>query len=508
MSEKGFLSQAEKIESMFLGQLVSDFSYSSRCERVINESIDFTSEKYRFFYRFLIDMYKTFSKKFNKESLSTYAELSESRKYVFEKHGGFSSLEQLGFIGKALNISFESNLEMLKKMSIFREYKKAGFPMDSLFGEVRFEKLKASDITKIIRKKINDINNVTLKESESEAVNETMKQTILNLVKKPDVGLQTGWHGFNSLFRGLRKGKVLFEGMLSNEGKTRKMINLATYVTLVQNEKFLILSNEMDYDDIKNCFITTVLNNKEFQKLHKVKIYKPEKEIVEGIYRDKNNEVITRTIDDDEEWANYLLENSPEFAKVIQVMEWVEKNMTTNLLFGDVGRDYSDSTLEYEIQKHKDLYDIKYIGYDTLKGYKTDEWQPIKQTATMLKELAKDLDIFLYAVFQLTDSSENIDIFELNSQNVANSKQIKHIADFMTVSKRITRDIYDNYCIESFEDSKIKVNLNERKTYYGTKIIKNRSNNKDQLLAFEVNLDTNEWKNIGYLLKKDWSESK
>ena len=41
------------------------------------------------------------------------------------------------------------------------------------------------------------------------------------------------------------------------------------------------------------------LNNKEFKELHGVKLMKPEKEIILGVYRDKNGEIIRRKIDED-----------------------------------------------------------------------------------------------------------------------------------------------------------------------------------------------------------------
>ena len=103
---------------------------------------------------------------------------------------------------------------------------------------------------------------------------------------------------YNEYFLGMRDTKLLFEGFLSNEGKTRKLVLLAAYVALVQNENFFLMSNEMDEEDLRSCLITTVINNKEFQDLHGVVLEKPEKEIVLGVYHDKRGEIIRRKIDD------------------------------------------------------------------------------------------------------------------------------------------------------------------------------------------------------------------
>ena len=50
-----------------------------------------------------------------------------------------------------------------------------------------------------------------------------------------------------------------------------------------RNQKILFMSNEMSEEDLRNCLLTTVVNNKEFQALHGIKRNKPEKEIVLGV---------------------------------------------------------------------------------------------------------------------------------------------------------------------------------------------------------------------------------
>lgn len=119
-----------------------------------------------------------------------------------------------------------------------------------------------------------------------EAVELTNKNSaqIDKYLEKPNFGLPFPWYMYNEYYLGLRETKVLFEGFLSNEGKTRKLILLAAYVALVQDENFFLMSNEMDEEDLRSCLITTVINNKEFQDLHGVYITKPEKEIVLGVY--------------------------------------------------------------------------------------------------------------------------------------------------------------------------------------------------------------------------------
>lgn len=58
----------------------------------------------------------------------------------------------------------------------------------------------------------------------------------------------------NDLFRGLKLGTVMFNGMPSNAGKTRYMMAIVAYVTLVQKQKALLLLNEMDLESVGTAY--------------------------------------------------------------------------------------------------------------------------------------------------------------------------------------------------------------------------------------------------------------
>ena len=166
------------------------------------------------------------------------------------------------------------------------------------------------------------------------------------------------WSMYNEMFFGCRLGKVIFQGFLSNEGKSRNLMLLAAYLTLAREQKFLLLSNEMDEEDLRNCLITTVVNNPEFQEFHNVKINKPEKEIVLGLYRDNEGKFIERLrnedgmyIEDEDAFIERLKTTSDEYKKIVKIAEWIDEKRDGKLFFKDVGTDYSDEALEFEFRK-------------------------------------------------------------------------------------------------------------------------------------------------------------
>jgi hypothetical protein len=288
-------------------------------------------------------------------------------------------------------------------------------------------------------------------------------------------------------------------------------MKLMAYITMVKNEKFLFCSNEMDEEDLRSALITTVVNNPEFKELHGVNIIKVEREIVLGIYKDDNGKFIERSCNSkgsydetEEEYIQRVRKNSKEFRQILEIGKWIDSKKDKQIFFKDVGNDYSDQTLEFEYRKHNIVYGVKYCGYDTLKGYCTDNWESIKQTATKLKELMKETKMFLWAVFQLTDDTVFTDIFQLSSNNIANAKQMKHVADMLTIGKRIPKEDYHKYSYISHDDwgKPIPKQLEVDKTYYGIVVDKNRGGSKDRVPLFEVNLDFNTWYEIGYLIRK------
>lgn len=470
---------------------------------------DFSDEATKFFYDMFELMYTTFSQSFEENKINIFVSQDSERLRLYKKYKGWKTIFQ--WMSLADENDFKNYYNIVKKYSLVREYERNGYPVQKILNHSKFETLTAQDIYKIIRSKADKINTVISASEESVVLTNNATAQVKSFLLTPEMGLSMPWRILNEMFRGCRLGKVIFNGFLSNEGKSRNMMLLIAYVTLVLDEKFLLLSNEMDENDLRNCLITTVINNPCFKELHGVDIFKPEKEIVLGIYRDNQGNIIQRKTDDDgnfieseEEYIYRVEQTSDEYKKVMHVANWIDKKREGKLYFKDVGMDYSDEALEFEFRKHKMIYGIKYCGYDTLKGFRTDDWQTVKQTATKIKELMKDIGMFCFSVFQLTDDTVFTDIFQLSSNNIANAKQMKHVADALMLGKKLDKEEYYKYQYISVDDwgEPHPHELSKDKTYFAIKVDKNRGGNKDMIPLFEINLDYNIWNEIGYIVKK------
>lgn len=479
--------------------------------KYVRSQYDFYDKVTKFLYDSFELMYTTFSQTFDENKVNIFMTQDKEKLSLYKKYGGWKTIKS--WMDLADVNDFKNYFNILKKYSLLREYERCGYPIDKIMQYKNFELLTANDIYRIIRTKADKINTVINAEEESIVLTDGNEKLITEHLIQPDMGLPLPWKILTDMFRGCRLKKVVFNGFLSNEGKTRNMMLLIAYIVLIQKESFLLCSNEMDEQDLKDCLITTVVNNEYFQKIHGVKINKPEKEIVLGIYKDDKGNILQRKVDEnglyietEDEYIKRVWNNSTEFRQVQKVARWIDDNTEGKLFFKDVGSDYSDKALEFEFRKHKMVYGVKYCGYDTLKGYLTDDWQTIKQTATRIKELMKELNMFCWAVFQLTDDTTFTNIMQLSSNNIANCKNIKHIADMLMIGKKIDKSEYKKYQYYSTDDwgEPMLHDLNEEKQYFAIKVDKNRGGNKQFIPVFEINLDYNIWNEVGYLTLRNY----
>lgn len=497
-------------EICFLGALLKSTDLFVTYGSFVRSKYDFSDPVVKFFYDSFEIYYLKFSQDIDETKVNTFMSQNPERLETYKKYKGWKTIKQ--FMDLADENDCRNYFDIVKKYSLLREYERNGYPINKILKNKNFEKMTAGDIYRIIRVQADKIHTIINVGADAVELTHNTSSHIKKYLSVPDMGLEMPWPILNEMFRGCRQGKVVFNGFLSNAGKSRNLMLLAAYITLVKNEKFLLLSNEMDEEDLENCLITTVVNNKYFQDLHGVHMKKPEREIVLGVYRDRNNEIIRRKINEEdgtwieteEEFEQRLLNESDEFNNILKVTEWIDRNKEGKLLFKDVSSDYSDTTLEFEFRKAKMVSDIKYCAYDTLKGFRTDEWSTIKQTATKIKELMGELKMFCWSVFQLTDETVFTDIFNLSSNNIANAKQIKHVADHLMIGKALRREDYHKYQYVSPDDwgDPVPNDLDLSKEYFAIVVDKNRGGNKKFVPLLEINLDYNVWNECGYLIKK------
>lgn len=428
----------------------------------------------------------------------------KERNKLYKEYGGYSTIEKAK--GLVNNEDFKNYFNTLKKYSLLREYERTGFPVEKIVNHKKFQILTAEDIYRIMKTKTDKIYTVIGGSEDEILLGEDAEEQIDEYLDEPDIGLSFPWELLNYYLRGFRQGEFIVESMLSNQGKTRKMINLASYLSLTNDIPVLILSNEMTGKKIKACLITTIINNKRYKEFLNIDetFYKTEREIVTGKYRDDTTKefILRNKGESKQDFIKRLYSNSSEYRNIKQVAKFIREK--TKIYFKYL-KEYSDTDLEMEIKRNVLGKKVQYVFYDTLKGYRSDDWSIVKQTATKLSEIAAELNVGIYSNYQMTDDSHFIEIFDFNSNNLANSKQVFHVLDTLIFSTALKKEDYYRYSIIDNWGGELPLDINKR--YYGSKIAKSRTEGKDKVLILEVDLNYNTWVELGYLTKTETQPS-
>lgn len=497
-------------EAMFVGSVYKHPDLLAEYDPYIRSKYDFSDDYQRFLYDNAQIMYKR-SLPFDRNGIISYFNEIPDKKATFDLGGGINGLKAM--IDVAQISAVKSYFNAIKKYALLREYHRQGFNVETILQMKNFPTFEAVDIYRIIRGKADRVRTVIMTNQETEVVNNGVSNMLLGYMSKPDFGTPLPYPIMSDMFRGLKLGSTMGVGMLSNSGKTRFMTKLIAYLTLVQRQRVLLLLNEMTVEDIKKCLITTVINNPEFKSMHGVDITKPERELAMGLYKDNNGELIYQKCDSEgnaietpDEYIQRVSENSDEFHKVMQVAKWVE-NETQELIYAkDLSSGYDDKTLEFEIRRAHITNGINYWFYDTFKSDVSamGEWAAMKASETKLTGLSQELGMFGYLSFQLTDDAEYAKPYELTSNNIANSKQIKHGLWTLELAKEIPKSDFGKYGYYLSDDdwgNNIICDLKEGRRYYVFNTDKNRFGEKKKIV-FEVDLDLNTWIEMGEFAKK------
>ncbi len=326
-------------------------------------------------------------------------------------------------------------------------------------------------------------------------------------------GLPLPFPILTNVFKGIRKGETMAFAMPSNSGKSRFTINLAANVAFSSNKKVLIISNEMSEEKMRLCLITTIINNKEIQKIHGIKLSKTEGELLEFKFRpddpekvetDENGFVLKNENETQSEFVKRLQDVSEEFNKTIEITNWVNEQIDNAIYFINI-TDHTNDELKKVIMNYYYKEKIEYVFYDTLK---TDTanigiGEELKKTATILSNLAQNFNLYICSTLQLAES--NTLPVNLTVNDLAVSRTVKEVLDTLCLFKQINRDTLQNYEYSlkevdtKFYDLEKKEDPDVR--YYSCVVDKNRAGAKPTLV-FKINLAYNSWEELGYLRLK------
>ena len=380
---------------------------------------------------------------------------------------------------------------------------------------------KIVEITKYIlydKMSVEEVRNAIVQVNDTEKFKRAiLNEDLTSFLERGDNNLRNGlplpFPILTSVFKGIRKGETMAYAMPSNSGKSRFTINVAAHIALVHKKKVLIISNEMSEDKMKLCLITTIINNKEIQKMHGIELQKTEGELLEFKFRpddpkkvevDEDGFIVKKENEKQGDFVKRLQKESEEFRKTIKITNWANEEVKNAIYFINI-TDHTNDELKKVIMNYYYKEQIEYVFYDTLK---TDTanigiGEELKKTATILSNLAQNFNLYIFSTLQLAES--NTLPVNLNVNDLAVSRTVKEVLDTLGLMKQIHRDTLKDYEYSLNEvDTKfydLKKYDNPDVRYYACVVDKNRAGAKPTLV-FRLNLAYNTWEELGYLRLK------
>lgn len=496
------------IEMCLVGSLLKSPDLYLIGGNLIKVDYDFTDPVCKFLYTSFEEYYLTFSQVITENKFNNYMSQNLERLKLYKQYGAWKTVK--AFMDMADEDDFKNYFDTCKKYSLVRQYAKEGFPAENILNYKNFQTMTANDIYRVMRAKADQINSTINLIDDPVIVTKDNLKLVDSYLLRPQMGIPTPWFAYNSAFKGLLPSRVLIQAFKSNEGKSRNLTYLIAYVTLIQKKKFMMLSNEQQENDIRNCLLTTVINNEEFQALHGIKMHKTEEDLTLGKYHpdDNPNEYVEREDGESDEDYVARVKATKDYQNVKYITEWMDQQLEGRFYFRDVTDDYSNERIEMELRKCSVVYQCDAFAYDTAKASGMDDWKELKKTITEIVELAKQLKLTGICTFQLSDESENVSIFDFNSTCLASSKQVRHVVDCLTMGRKLKREEYDSCSYITCDPDgqwgdHVEESLDMKKEYFAIKIDKNRIGRRADIILFEINLDINLWNCIGYLVKKN-----
>lgn len=454
---------------------------------LIKPQYDFSEETTLFWYNSIYELFRIHNNsEINETKINIYMSQDAERKKKFDELKGYKTIQRM--ISIVDLDDFPKYYENLKKHSLLREYERKGFPAQKIYEKNNFAKVSCEDIIKAMEYQVSTIGTVIGGIQDSVILGNDMVNKVLQWKQTPDVGLQLPFEIMNMIMRGARDKKISLFGMHSGCGKSRTTSKIACYLGILLQIPVMVGANEQDEEEWNAMVLSCVINNPEFynnedgtfneigELIRKNSLFDgiDETKIVTGAYNEQEEEVILAA-------AKYIEQRSK-----IYFLEM---------------HHFDENTLRRQIKRHK-LKGCRLIVYDTLKAPDHD-WMSFVKTADMLKEIASELSVHIWATFQLTDDSLFEDL--LTSKAIANGKHIKHVADHLMMARPLFQADYDKYVVLNPNGfaGEHEFRIDSKEMRYMVVIDKNRGGKDKDKICLRVDKGKNRWIEEGYLILSD-----
>lgn len=405
----------KNITLQIFGNLLKNSSILDRTDKYFLTANDFSSSFERRLFAIILTLHSQGARSIGINDIENYLKDIPSTYAVWEKEHGLDYLQDAEDLSDEGNFDYYYN--KLKKINLLKSLKRAGYdisefyiedPLSPKYQEVNahFEEVSTTDITNSFRKKLNHIENEVgiNQENKVSHANDGARQLIESLKLAPDTGPRLQGKFFNTIVRGARKGKFFLRSAASGQGKTRRAVGDACFLSYPI--RYNLQTQDWDWDGgtEKSLIIVTEQEEDEIQTM--ILAY------LSGVNEDN---ILFSNYEDGEE---------ERIQKALQIMDVYQDNLRIcrmpNPNIEQIQQIIRSEVLENGIDFI--FYDYIFLNPALLNEFrdlKMADHQVLGMMSAALKDLAVELNVFISSSTQLNAQGED------NTKSIKNESAIR-----------------------------------------------------------------------------------
>ena len=418
-----------------LGSLMNNPMLLSETDKYLLEPLDFNYQLDKFIFSAIYNLYLNGAEKIHVADIDNYLKENSLAKKLMEEENGISFLQDCETQAETSNFNYYYS--KLKKINLVRELQLSKNQVDNIYCDdilndnytkinENFEKMQTMDIINILKTNVANLENryVLNNLAEESKASDRIRDLLVDLKQKPEIGCKLQGDIFNTICRGGRKGKLYIRSAGSGVGKTRSMVGdacniaypirydpkIGKWVSTGSCEKVLYVMTEQDTEEIKTMILAYLTGYNE-----EIFLY--------GTYGEKEMERINIAIDIMEKFSDNML-----FAKVSDPCSSIIKNL------------FRRYNIQYGVENF--FYDYIFSSpamLDVYRDLKIPEHVALRLFTTTLKNLAVELNAFILTSTQLNAEDDPKGGFK-DFRNIRGAKSIIDLADLACIMSRPTSD--------------------------------------------------------------------
>ena len=415
------------------GSLMKKPSFLSETDKYLLTPNDFSTSFEKYIFSSIYNLYTNGTQRINVVDIDNYLSAYPGIYERFINENGIEYLNDSEEISQESNFNYYYN--KLKKFNAVRDLKKQGFDISNIYPDdisdddyqKKMEKYDSMSVQEIFLAVKNPLLLLESKYNIGSDIETTkaakgVKDLINQFKTTPDIGINIQGDIFNTVVRGARKGKFYIRSGGTGTGKTRSMVGDACYLAypiryntkkniwenLGSCEKVLFIATEQEKDEIESLILA----------------------YLSGV----NEEIIIT--------GDYSEDEEDRINKASEIMSIYEDNFFITEI-----ADPNISSIKSLITRDFLEKDIQYIFYDYIfsspsllnefRDLKIREDVVLMMFSTALKELAKDLNIFIMTATQLSGDYEEKKGIR-NQSFLRGAKSIADKADVGAISLKVS----------------------------------------------------------------------